>query len=288
MQELSHRVHFHVEMRIMTKHVLALAHTVTICIGAMLGTLLTASLTQAGTLTIAVTPDSVDAVDVVAHAFEAVHEGDHVRIVVTSGTELKAGIKSLPIQLVVSDDVPLIEWMETRDFASRPAEWPAVSVPLAVVAPFSNTVAFDSTGDLINRMKQHDAVLAISDPLKTDCGRRARALLSTVGISTEPSARLMYSKHTQEVIALVRTGKAHFGLLFAPEAITAKGIIVHALSASTVSSSIHVFAVKQGQQNHVVAQRFLAFVNASEGRNAMKTRGYEPMMASRLTAAPSP
>jgi spore coat polysaccharide biosynthesis protein SpsF (cytidylyltransferase family) len=53
-------------------------------------------------------------------------------------------------------------------------------------------------------------------------------------------------------------------------------------------SPIHIFAVKQGQQSHVVAQRFLAFVNASEGQNAVKMRGYEPMMASRLTAAPSP
>ena len=272
----------------MTKHVLVLTQTARICIGAMLGTLLTASITQAGTLTIAVTPDSVDAVDAIAHAFEAVHAGDHVRIVVTSGTELKAGIKSLPIQLIASDDVPLIEWMETRDFANRPAEWPAVSVPLAVVAPLSDTAAFGSTGDLINRMKQHDAVLAISDPLKTDCGRRARALLNAVGISAEPSARLMHSKHTQEVITLVRTGKAHFGLLFAPEAITAKGIFVHAVSASTVSAPIHIFAVKHGQQSHVVAQRFLAFVIASEGREDMKIRGYEPMRASRLTAAPSP
>ena len=272
----------------MTKHILALAWSVQFCIGAVLGTLLTASITQAGTLTIAVTPDSVDAVDAVAHAFEAVHAGDHVRIVVASGTELKAAIKGLPIQLVVSDDVPLIEWLETRDFANRPAEGPAVSVPLAVVAPLSDTAAFGSTGDLINRMKQQDAVLAISDPLKTDCGRHARTLLNTVGISAEPSARLMHSKHTQEVIALVRTGKAHFGLVFAPEAITAKGILVHALSAPTMPSPIHIFAVKQGQQNHVVAQRFLAFANAAEGRNAVKMRGYEPMMASRLTAAPSP
>lgn len=272
----------------MTKHILVLARTVRLCIGTALGILLTAFTTQAGTLTISVTSNSVDAIEAAAHAFETMHAGNQVRIVVASNTELKAAIKSLPVQLVVSDDVRLIEWMESRDFASRPEESPALSMPLAVVAPPSDIAALSSTGDLINRMKQQDAVLAISDPLKTDCGRHARILLNTVGISAEPSARLMHSKHTQEVIALVRNGKAHFGLVFAPEAITAKDISIHALSASTGFSPIHIFAVKQGQQSHVIAQQFLSFLNTSEGRNAMMTRGYETLMASRLTASPTP
>lgn len=272
----------------MTRHLHHDAGIIKMCISTTLGVLLTGSAVHAGTITIAVTPGSLDAVETIARAFEAEYVGDHVQIVVASGNELKGTIKSLPVQIVASDDGSLIEWMEARNFANRPAGRPAMSVPLAVVAPRSDTAVLGSTGDLINRMKQQDTILTIPDPLKTDCGRRAQTLLNTVGISAEPSTRLLHSRHTEEVIARVRNGKAHFGIVFAPEAMTAKGISVHALSAPTVPAPIHVFAVKQGQQSHDVAQRFLAFANTSEGQSAMKTRGYEPMVDSQLIATPSP
>src|SRR5512141_504458 len=94
--------------------------TVRICIGAAVAVWLMTSTAHAGTVTIAVTPSGIDVVDTVAQAFEAAHAGDRVRIVVNSETELKGSIKNLPVQLVASDDLLLIEWMETRDFARRP------------------------------------------------------------------------------------------------------------------------------------------------------------------------
>jgi len=242
---------------------------------AILGAGVTMSMAQAGTVTIAVTPSSLAPVDAVARAFEAAHVGDHARIVIAPGTELKAVLKNLPVQMVVSDDLSLIEWMESRDFASRPMGRPAISVPLAVVASSSDTVAFSSSGELINRMKQQDAVLTIFDPLRTDCGRRAQALLNALGISAEPSAHLALAPHAQDVIALVQNGKAHFGFLFAPDAMTAKDIVIHALSASTAPAPTHFFSVKQGQQGHAVAQRFLSFINDSEARESVMRRGYE-------------
>jgi ABC-type molybdate transport system substrate-binding protein len=256
-------------------------------LGTTLYIFLTGSLVHAGTVTIAVTPSTLDAVDSIAQAFEAVHAGDIVRIMVASNAELKGAMKNLPLHLVVSDDVALIEWMEERNIASRPTGKPGISVPLALVAPLSDTTDFNSTGDLVNRMKQRDAVLTISDPLKTNCGRRAQILLNTFGISAEPSARLVYSKHTEDAMALVRNGKAQLGLVCAPEAMKAKGIKVHGLSAPTTSAPFHLFAVMQGQQNHAVAQRFLAFTNSSEGRNAMRTKGYEPLTDSEMTQTPS-
>jgi molybdate transport system substrate-binding protein len=245
---------------------------------------LTTSAAHAGTVTIAVTPSVIDAVGTVAQAFEASHVGDHVRMVVTSETELKGSIKSLPVQLVASDDSSLIEWMEARDFARRPATGPAVSVPLAVVSS-SDAAVFGSTGDLLNRMKQQGTVIAIPDPQKIDCGRRAQALLKTVGLSAEPSERLVFAKHTEEVLALVQNGKAHFGLVFAPDAMTTKGVTVHAVSAPGAFSPVDAFALKRGQQDHPVAQRFLAFVNTSQGQEVLKARGYELVQDSQLVEA---
>ncbi len=256
-------------------------------LGTVLSIFLTGSPLHAGTVAIAVTPGTLDAVDTIARAFEAAHAGDTVRIVVASNAELKGAIKNLPLHLIVSDDVALIEWMEERKIASRPKGKPGISVPLAVVGPLSDTTDFRSTRDLVNRMKQQDAVLTISDPLKTDCGRHAQILLTNFGISAEPSSRLVHSKHTEDVMALVRNGKAHFGVVFAPEALNAKGLRVHGLSAPTVTAPIHILAVKQGQQSHAVAQRFIAFTNSSEGRDAMRTKGYEPLIGSETSRTPS-
>lgn len=266
----------------MTRSMRQRTEVVKICIGATLGVWLTTSSAYAGTVTIAVTPSVIDAVDTVAQAFEASHVGDRVRMVVTSETELKGSIKSLPVQLVASDDSSLIEWMEARDFARRPATGHAISIPLAVVAASSDAVVFGSTGDLLNQMKQQGIVIAIPDPQKIDCGRRAQALLKTVGLSAEPSERLVFAKHTEEVLALVQNGKAHFGLVFAPDAMTTKGVTIHAVSAPGAFSPVDAVALKRGQQDHPVVQRFLAFVNTSQGQQALKARGYELVQDSQL------
>lgn len=266
----------------MTRSMRQRTGTVRMCIGATLSVWLTASAAYAGTVTIAVTPSVIDAVDTVAQAFEAAQVGDRVRIVVTSEADLKGSIKSLPVQVVVSDDSSLIEWMEARDFARRPATGLAISVPLAVVASSSDAAVFGSTGDLLNRMKQQGTVIAIPDPQKIDCGRRAQALLKAVGLSAEPSKRLVLAKHTEEVLALVQNGKAHFGLVFAPDAMTTKGVTIHAVSAPGAFSPIDAFALKRGQQDHPAAQRFLAFVNTSQGQQALKARGYELVQDSQL------
>jgi molybdate transport system substrate-binding protein len=269
----------------MTRSMRTPTRTVTICVSAILGIWLTTSSAYAGTVTIAVTPSAIDAVDTVSQAFEASSAGDRVRIVVNSETELKGSIKSLPVQLVASDDSSLIEWMEARDFARRPAMAPAISVPLAVVASTSDAAVFGSTGDLLNRMKQQGMVIAIPDPQKIDCGRRAQALLKTVGLSAEPSERLVFAKHAGEVLALLQNGKAHFGLVFALEAMTTKGVTIHAVSAPGAFSPVNSFALKRGQQDHPVAQRFLAFVSTSQGQQALKARGYELVQDSELVEA---
>ncbi|HEY6289214.1 MAG TPA: molybdate ABC transporter substrate-binding protein [Nitrospiraceae bacterium] len=269
----------------MTRSIRKPTQTLRICVSAILGIWLTTSSAYAGTVTIAVTPSVIDVVDTVAQAFEASHAGDRVRIAVNSETELKGSIKNLPVQLVASDDSSLIEWMEARDFAHRPATGPAISVPLAVVASSSDAAVFGSTGDLLNRMKQQGIVIAIPDPQKIDCGRRAHALLKIVGLSAEPSERLVFAKHVGEVLALVQNGKAHFGLVFALDAMTAKGVTIHALSAPGAFSPVNAFALKRGQQDHPVAQRFLAFVSTSQGQQALKARGYELVQDSQLVQA---
>ena len=247
----------------MTRSMRQRTGTARMCIGAILSVWLTASAAHAGTVTIAVTPSVIDAVDTVAQAFEAAHVGDRVRIVVNSEADLKSSIKSLPVQVVVSDDSSLIEWMEAQDFARRPAMAPTVSVPLTVVASSVDAAVFGSTGDLLDRMKQQGTIIAIPDPPKIDCGRRAQALLKTVGLSVEPYERLV----------------------FAPDAMTTKGVTIHAVSVPGAFSSVDAFALKRGQQDHPVAQRFLALVNTSQGQQALKVKGYELVQASQLGEA---
>lgn len=255
---------------------------------AMLGICLTGSAAYAGTVTIAVTPGAVDAVDTIARAFEAAHVGERVRIVITPDTELKGVIKNLPVQLVVSDDPSLVEWLEARKLASRPAARPAVVVPLAVVSISTEAAIFGSTGDLVNRMKQQGTVLAIPDPQKTECGRRAQALLTTIGISGEPSERLVLTKQIGEVVALVLKGTAHFGLVFVPDVIRTKSLAIHAVSPPGEFSSAYAFTLKAGHQDHAGAQRFLAFLHTSQGQQALKARGYDVAQNPPPAEVPSP
>lgn len=259
----------------MTRSMRTRSGTVRMCIEATLGVWLTASVAQAGTVTIAVTPGVIDAVDTVAQAFEAAHVGDRVRIVVTSETELKGSIKSLPVQLVASDDSSLIEWMEARELASRNAAEPMVHKPLAVISGAETANGLDSLRTLSDRMRDSGTRIAILDPQKTDCGRRAQALLETLELGAGWTERLVIAKNTQDAVTLVQKGKAHLGVLFAPDAVTALGITVLSLSVLDRNASLQQFAVKRGQQDHPVAQRFLTFVKTQEGQQVLNRRGYE-------------
>ncbi len=245
------------------------------CAGTALGILVTASVAHAGTVTIAVTSSVVDEVEAVAEAFEAANRDAHVRIIVSSEAELKSQAKRLPAQLIVSDDQGLIEWLKTRGMANPLASGPIVSVPLALVAASSNGTEFLSLRDLRTHLLQQGITIAIPDPRRHDCGRRALALLTNLKVSNELSRHVVVGKHVDDVLSLVREGTAHFGLVFEPDAVTAKDVVIHAVSTSIASTPVHVFAVISGHQNHAVAQRFLAFVNSSAGEHVLKGSGYE-------------
>jgi molybdate transport system substrate-binding protein len=245
------------------------------CAGTALGILVTASMAHAGTVTLAVTPGVVDEVETVAQAFEAANRDAHVRIIVSAEAELKSHAKRLPVQLIVSDDQAFIEWLKTRGMANPLVSGPIVSVPLALIGSSSSAIEFLSLHDLRTRLLQPGITIAIPDPQRHDCGRRALALLTNLKVSNELSRHVVIGKHVDDVLSLVRAGTAHFGLVFEPDAVTANDVVIHAVSTPIVSTPVHIFAVMSGHQNHAVAQRFLAFVSSSAGEHVLKGRGYE-------------
>jgi molybdate transport system substrate-binding protein len=241
----------------------------------VLGIWIAVSPVQAGTVTIAVTPAVVDEVQIAAQAFEETYPEDQVRLVVSSHAELKQGIKEWPVQVLVSEDVSLVSWMEARKLASRSGVEPVVHKPLAIVAGAEDDLGVYGLRTLLDRMRSRGTRLVILDPRTTDSGRRARAFLESLELGIDWTDRLKIATNNQEAVTLVRTGRAHLGVLFAPDALSAEGIIVHAVSTLDRHASVHLFAIKRGQQNHPVAQRFLAFVNTFEGQEALNGRGYE-------------
>jgi molybdate transport system substrate-binding protein len=259
----------------MTRNMGRGAATVRLCIGATLVVWLMASSVHAGTLTIAVTPSVIDSMDAVAQAFEVAHVGDRVRIVVNSEADLKSSIKTLPVQVVVSDNLSLIEWMEARDLASRNGAGPMVHKPLAIITGAETANGMDSLRELSDRMQARGTLITVLDPQKTDCGRRAHALLERLELGAGWTERLVIAKNTHDAITLVQKGKAHLGVLFAPDVVTARGVAVLSVSALHPNASVQQFAVRRGQHDHPVAQRFLTFMKTPEGRQVLNRRGYE-------------
>lgn len=248
-------------------------------VGIALGVWLSAPAAYSGTLTIAATPGVVEAVETVAQAFEAAHPNDRVQIAIASEDELKTSARRVPVQIIVSDNLSFSEWLEARDVATRTNAGPAVHVPLAVVAAASRGGDIGSMRDLHNRLQHRDMKIAIPDPARTDCGRRAEALLRSFGVTTGPSERVVPVKQSAQVIELVRSGQAQLGIVFAPEAMAAHSVTIHAVSAPHAGSPVHTFAVKRGHEDHPVAKRFVDFVNSPEAQQVLRTRGYEVLQA---------
>ncbi len=250
-----------------------------LAIGSAVGIWLTLSPAEAGTVTIAVTPSVADQVKTAAEAFEAAYPEDQVRLVLGKPDRMKGEFKSWPIQLVVSDEESLISWMEAREWVSRKGAEPAVHRPLAVVAGVETATGVDSLTALSDRLRDGSTRITILDPQKTDCGRRAQALLRGMQLGNGWKDRLLIAKSPEEAVSLIQKGKADLGVLFATDVVTAKGIAVQALSSPDRNASVHLFAAKLGQQNHPVAQRFMAFVKTPECQQVLNRRGYEVLQA---------
>lgn len=248
----------------------------------ILGNWLAVGTVQAGTVTIAATPSVVEEVEAVAQAFEAAYPNDRVQIALVSENELKTSGKRLPMHLIVSDNPSFIEWLEARDVVMRATISPAVHVPLAIVTAASRGEDIGSVRDLHHRLQRGEIKIAIPDPTKTDCGRRAEVLLRSLGVTTTSVDRVVRAKRNTEVLELVRLGEAHFGVVFAPEAMQQNSVTIHAVSAPHAGSPVHSFAVNRVHQNHPVAKRFLAFVNSAEAQQVLKTNGYEVLSADQV------
>lgn len=250
-------------------------------VGIALGVWLPAPAAYSETLTIAATPSVVEEVEMVAQAFEKAHPHDRVQIAIASEDELKTSGRGVPVQIIVSDNPSFIDWLEARDVVTRTSIGPAVHVPLAVVAAASREEDIGSLRDLHNRLQHREMTIAILDPARTDCGRRAEALLRSFGVTTGPSGRVVPVKQSAQVIELVRSGQAQLGIVLAPEAMAAPSVTIHAVSAPRAGSPVHTFAVKRGHQDHPVAKRFVDFVNSPEAQQVLSTRGYEVLQADR-------
>jgi molybdate transport system substrate-binding protein len=240
----------------------------------VMGVGFSASLGYAGMVVIAATPEVADEVEAMATTFEAANPGDRVRIAIASEEKLKGSAEGLPVQFFVSDNPAFIQWLEARQLVTRANTAPRVQAPLAVIGPPGDGQTFDSSRDFIHRLQQRGITIAIPDPAKTNDGHHARALLDAIGITPNAPERIILAANGATVLRSVKTGKAHYGILFKSAVLNDSGFTIHAESDPNAFSPLYVFAIKRGQQDHPAGKRFLAFMISPEGQQAFKAKGY--------------
>lgn len=233
-----------------------------------------ASLGHAGMVVIAATPEVADDIEAMATTFEAANPGDRVRIAVASEEKLKGSAEGLPVQFFASDNPAFIQWLEARQLIIPANTAPSVQAPLAVIGSPAEGKGFHSSRDLIHRLQQEDITIAIPDPAKTHDGHHARALLHAIGVPPDSSRRIILATNDATVLRSVKTGKAHYGILFKSAVLNDLGLAILAESDPDAFSPRYMFAMKHGQQNHRAGNRFLAFMNSTEAQQAFKAKGY--------------
>lgn len=244
-----------------------------ICTG-ILGIGFFASLGHAGMVVIAATPEVADDIEAMATTFEAANPGDRVRIAVASEEKLKGSAEGLPVQFFASDNPAFIQWLEARQLVIRANTAPSVQTPLAVIGSPADGKAFHSSRDLIHHLQQRDITIAIPDPAKTHDGHHAKALLHAIGIPPDSSGRIILATNDATVLRSVKTGQAHYGILFKSAVLNNPGLAILAESDPDAFSPLYVFAMKRGQQDHPAGKRFLSFMISPEGQQAFKAKGY--------------
>lgn len=178
-----------------------------------------------------------------------------------------------PADIAIAADAEWMHWLEERKLVD-PASIRVLGANALVLvsadpAQGEQTIA-DSLAGLGNGR------LAIADPQSVPAGRYAREALEGMFLWDDVEDRIVPAENVRAALALVESGEADLGIVYATDARASQRVRVVATFAAADTPAILYPAALIADAPHADAQAFLDFLSSSEAQTIFAEHGFLP------------
>jgi molybdate transport system substrate-binding protein len=221
-----------------------------------------------GSITVAAAASLTDPFKAIGAAFERANPGTTVTFTFDSSARLASQIEAgAPVDVFASADVPTMNELNDAGLvASTPTTF--ASNKLVIVVKRGNPAGVQSLADL--RTVDVGSLCGADVP----CGRYADDILQRAGVSI-PAEHASRAQNAKAAFAAVAEGDAEAGIVYATD-VTGERVSTVAIPDDQNARVVYPLAVLKAASDRSLADRFVAFVLAADGRSALTAVGFGP------------
>ena len=216
------------------------------------------------------------AVERIAELYEA-DTGTPVRLSFAASSTLARQITAgAPAQIYLSANERWMDHVAEAGLIDEGSRVSALSNRLVLIAPADsdlNQVTVDASLD-VAALVDEGARIAMADPDHTPVGLYAKEALATLGLWAEVAPRLARTAEVRAAVALVASGEAPLGVVYATDAAVTPAVkIVGSIPPETHTPISYPFAIVEGHAEPAVEDVF-AFLRGPEARAVFEEAGF--------------
>ena len=217
-----------------------------------------------------------DAVERIAELYEA-ETGEAVRLSFAASSTLARQITAgAPAQIYLSANERWMDHVAEAGLLEPATRVSALGNRLVLIAPADGELDFvtvDAELDL-RALVDDGARIAMADPDHTPVGLYAKEALRTLGLWAEAAPRLARTAEVRAAVALVASGEAPLGVVYATDAAVTPAVeVVGRIPAETHSPIRYPFAILEGAATPAV-EAFFAFLRGPEATAVFEDAGF--------------
>ncbi|MDO4853464.1 MAG: molybdate ABC transporter substrate-binding protein [Clostridia bacterium] len=165
------------------------------------------------------------------------------------------------------------------DFVLQGTRTDLLENKVALVVPEGNPKGVGSFGDLVEKLKNEELLLAVGNA-DVPVGQYTQKIFAYYGIDeADIASKLTYGSNVKEVTAQVSEGAADCGIVYATDAFSAGLTIVDTATKDLCGQVIYPAAVLNTTEHESEAKAFLAYLESDEAGAIFLRVGFTPLHA---------
>jgi molybdate transport system substrate-binding protein len=205
---------------------------------------------------------------------------DHPRPVLSfaASSALARQIESgAPADLVVSADEEWMDRIEKAGALRQGTRHELLGNRIVLIAPKASAVAVDLSSQTSIGTALGKGRLAMADPDAVPAGKYGKAALERLGLWDQLAGKVVRAENVRAALALVESGEAPLGIVYATDAAASKKVRVMASfpagSHPPIRYSVAILAASKGPQ----AASFEQFLQSPRGKAIFARYGFKPL-----------
>ena len=181
-----------------------------------------------------------------------------------------------PADVFFSADLEWMDYLQERNLIRRESRHDVVGNRLVLIAPADSKIKLTIQPHFRLAAVLGKGRLATGDPDAVPVGRYAREALTTLGVWSEISDRLVRADSVRSALAFVDRGEAPLGIVYETDALIDKGVrVVDVFPANSHLPIVYPVALTTAAKAE--AAGFVEYLRGPAGAMAFKAAGFTPL-----------